>query len=72
MKEAREPTQEEIRKAVNQVVREINKKLPSYKGIHEISIRSKEFVKTTTAKIKRFASENKEEDKEEKDTEEKK
>lgn len=72
LKEAREPTQEEIRKAVNQVVREINKKLPSYKGIHEISIRSKEFVKTTTAKIKRFASENKEEDKEEKDTEEKK
>lgn len=72
LKEAREPTQEEIKKAVNQVVKEINKKLPSYKGIHEITIRSKEFVKTTTAKIKRFASENKDEDKEEEKTEEKK
>ncbi len=65
LKEAREPTQEEIKKVVDQVVREINKKLPSYKSIHDITIRSKEFVKTTTAKIKRFASENKDESKDE-------
>lgn len=65
LKEAREPTQEEIKKVVDQVVKEINKKLPSYKSIHDITIRSKEFVKTTTAKIKRFASENKDETKDE-------
>ena len=57
-KDGHEPTQEEIWETVNQVIKEINKKLPSYKAIKEFSIRSKEFVKTTTAKIKRFAEEN--------------
>lgn len=53
-------TTEEIAKAIADVVKEINKKLPSYKNIKRIHIRDTEFVKTTTQKIKRFAVETKE------------
>ncbi len=59
--EGREPTQDEIKNTIDQVVKEINAKLPNYKTIKDITIRSKEFVKTTTAKIKRFAEENRSE-----------
>lgn len=49
-------TAEEIRRAVNDVIKEVNKKLPSYKNIKKTVIRDSEFVKTTTQKIKRFAN----------------
>ena len=58
MKDDHEPTQEEIRKTIDKVVKDINKKLPAYKSIQDFYLRSSEFVKTTTAKIKRFAEEN--------------
>ena len=53
-------TPEEIAKAIGDVIKEVNKKLPSYKNIKRIHIRDTEFVKTTTQKIKRFAVETKE------------
>lgn len=53
-------TKEEIAKAISDVIKEVNKKLPSYKNIKRINIRDTEFVKTTTQKIKRFAVETKE------------
>ena len=53
-------TSEEIAKAIGEVIKEVNKKLPSYKNIRRIHIRDTEFVKTTTQKIKRFAVETKE------------
>lgn len=53
-------TAEEISKAIGDVIKEVNKKLPSYKNIKRIHIRDTEFVKTTTQKIKRFAVETKE------------
>lgn len=43
----------EIKKAVTQTVREVNRKVPSYKNIRDIVIRNTEFSKTTTHKIKR-------------------
>lgn len=52
-------TKEEIFKALSNVVKEVNKKLPSYKTIKKLVIRESEFVKTTTQKIKRFAEEEK-------------
>lgn len=46
-------TPAEIKKAVTQTVREVNRKVPSYKNIRDIEIRTTEFSKTTTHKIKR-------------------
>lgn len=51
-----EPTLEEITKIISDVIRDINKKLPSYKNIKKTSIRESEFIKTTTSKIKRYAN----------------
>ena len=53
-------TKDEITKAIAEVIRDVNKKLPSYKNIKRFNIRDTEFVKTTTQKIKRFAVETKE------------
>ncbi|MFR2464891.1 MAG: AMP-dependent synthetase, partial [Clostridia bacterium] len=47
------PTKEEIWAALQDVVRDVNEKLPSYKRIRKLQIREKEFEKTTTKKIKR-------------------
>ncbi len=47
------PDEKEIFNALNDVIRNINKKLPSYKRIKKLIIRSSEFDKTTTQKIKR-------------------
>lgn len=52
-------TKEDVFKALNSAVKEVNKKLPSYKSIKKLVIRESEFVKTTTQKIKRFAEEEK-------------
>ena len=62
---------EEVFKALSSVVKEVNKKLPSYKSIKKLVIRETEFVKTTTQKIKRFAEEEKKERQEEQEKNEK-
>lgn len=51
---------EDISRVVGDVIREVNKKLPSYKNIKRTVIRDSEFVKTTTQKIKRFADRDEE------------
>lgn len=50
------PSNEDINKAVNGAVKEVNRKLPNYKSIKKFNIRDTEFIKTTTAKIKRYAN----------------
>ncbi|MEG2426072.1 MAG: AMP-binding protein [Oscillospiraceae bacterium] len=54
----KEATAEDITRAVNDAVKDVNKKLPSYKNIKKFNIRDTEFIKTTTAKIKRYANMN--------------
>lgn len=57
------PTKEQVFKTINDVVKEVNKKLPKYKHIKRFDVRESEFIKTTTSKIKRYANlpeENKE------------
>ncbi|MCR4925093.1 MAG: AMP-binding protein [Clostridiales bacterium] len=49
------PTIEEIKKVIGDVIHDANKKLPKYKNIMKFDIRDKEFLKTTTQKIKRYA-----------------
>lgn len=44
----------DIKKALNEVVRSVNKKLPSYKRVKKLVVRKEGFSKTTTHKIKRF------------------
>ncbi|MBR5315429.1 MAG: AMP-binding protein [Firmicutes bacterium] len=48
------PTDEEIAKAVEKVVDEVNSKLPAYKAIMITQIMEEPFEKTTTAKVKRY------------------
>ena len=45
---------EEIKKKIWADIKEINKKMPTYKYIKELYITDKELIKTTTQKIKRF------------------
>ncbi len=47
-------SKEEIRKLINSEVRNVNKNMPLYKHIRQVSIREEEFAKTTTRKIKRY------------------
>ncbi|MFI3142178.1 MAG: AMP-binding protein [Clostridia bacterium] len=56
------PTKEEIQKAVQEVVRKINKKLPSYKSIKNFEVKTEAFVKTSTQKIKRYVELEKKDD----------
>lgn len=60
---------EEIEKIIKEVVKEINKLLPSYKNIRQVTVREQEFIKTTTQKVKRYA--NMDNDKVKPETEEK-
>ena len=46
--------EEQIKDFVWQEVKKVNKTMPAYKYIREISITQKELIKTTTQKIKRF------------------
>lgn len=48
-------TEEEVYKIIWEKIKEINKKLTSYKAIKNLEIKHDEFVKTTTMKIKRYA-----------------
>ncbi|NLL63955.1 MAG: long-chain fatty acid--CoA ligase [Ruminococcaceae bacterium] len=50
------PTVEEISKLISDAIKDINKKLPKYKNIKKMSIRENEFIKNTSAKIKRYAN----------------
>lgn len=47
------PSKNEIKKFIEDEIKMINKKLPTFKKIKRIIIRDKEFEKTTTKKIKR-------------------
>lgn len=51
-------TRQEVDKAVTEAVRNTNRKLPSYKNIKKVNIRSKDFIRTSTQKIKRDEEEN--------------
>ncbi len=53
-------TEQEIHKAVIEAVRSTNRKLPSYKSIKKVTLRNKDFIRTSTKKIKREERENKE------------
>lgn len=49
------PSIDDIKKVLGDTVHDVNKKLPAYKNIMKFDIREKEFIKTTTQKIKRYA-----------------
>ncbi|MBQ4575539.1 MAG: AMP-binding protein [Clostridia bacterium] len=49
-----EKTVEELRDMIKAEINTINRSLPAYKQVREIDIRTTEFEKTTTRKIKRF------------------
>jgi len=48
-------TEEEVYRIIWEEIKEVNKKLTSYKAIKNLEIKHDEFVKTTTMKIKRYA-----------------
>ena len=48
-------TDEEIREIIWPKIKEVNKKLTSYKAVKNLEIKHDEFEKTTTMKIKRYA-----------------
>lgn len=54
-KHGKDLTEEEVYKIIWDKIKEVNKKLTSYKAIKNIEIKHDEFVKTTTMKIKRYA-----------------
>lgn len=47
------PDEKEIYSILNDVVKSVNRKIPQYKRIRKLIIRDREFIKTTTHKIKR-------------------
>lgn len=55
-----ELTEQELHKSVIEAVRSTNRKLPSYKGIKKVTLRNKDFIRTSTKKKKRDVKENKE------------
>ena len=46
--------EEKLKEAIWQEVKKVNKTMPAYKYIREISITKEDLIKTTTQKIKRF------------------
>ena len=52
-------TDEQIHKIIWDKIKEVNKKLTSYKAVKKLEIKKDEFEKTTTMKIKRYAEINK-------------
>lgn len=46
--------EEEIKEAIWQEVKKVNKTMPAYKYIREVTVTDKDLIKTTTQKIKRF------------------
>ena len=53
-------TDDEIHSAVKEAVRQLNDKLPSYKRIKKVHIKTQELERTSTHKIKRNSKKNKE------------
>ncbi len=53
-------TSGEIHKAIIEAVRSTNRKLPSYKSVKKVTVRTKDFIRTSTKKIKRDLKENRE------------
>jgi long-chain acyl-CoA synthetase len=49
---------EVVNKTISQVIKNVNKQLPSFKQIKKFYIREREFEKTTTQKIKRYLVQN--------------
>lgn len=47
-------TEEKLKELIWQEVKKVNKTMPAYKYIREISVTDKDLIKTTTQKIKRF------------------
>ena len=47
------PVDEETYLLLKDAIAEVNRKIPSYKRVHKITIRETDFVKTTTKKIRR-------------------
>jgi len=54
-KHGKDLTEEDVYKIIWDQIKEVNKKLVSYKAIKNLEIKHDEFVKTTTMKIKRYA-----------------
>ena len=50
----RQPSKDDTEKAINKVVKAVNKKIPNYKHIKIVETLSTALEKTTTQKIKRF------------------
>ena len=48
------PSNKDIEKEIWREIKELNKKMVSYKAIKDLEIKNDDFVKTTTMKIKRF------------------
>ena len=46
--------EEKLKERIWQEIKKVNKTMPAYKYIREISITDKDLIKTTTQKIKRF------------------
>lgn len=47
-------SEDEIKKKIWEDIKEINKKMPTYKYVKELYVTDKELIKTTTQKVKRF------------------
>ena len=45
---------EQLKEKIWQEVKKMNKSMPAYKYVREISVTNKELIKTTTQKVKRF------------------
>ena len=54
IEENKEITEEEIKEKLWNEVKKVNKQMPAYKYIREITVTEKELIKTTTQKVKRF------------------
>ena len=54
-KHGKDLTEEQVYKILWEQIKDVNKKLTSYKAIKNLEIKHDEFVKTTTMKIKRYA-----------------
>ncbi|MBR5227891.1 MAG: AMP-binding protein [Clostridia bacterium] len=53
------PEMSKIKEIIWEKIKELNKKMVSYKAVKNVKIRTTDFVKTTTMKIKRFLDSNK-------------
>ncbi len=55
VKHGKELSEEEVKNIIWEQIKQVNRKLTSYKAIKNLEIKKDEFEKTTTMKIKRFA-----------------